>query len=308
VNEGSNAGHFEPLEMWITVPGGTVWAAIHGADRSGTPLLVVHGGPGVPHDYLEPLAALADERPVVFYDQLGCGNSERPQDRSLWTTERAVEELAAVHSTFGCERMHLLGQSWGATLITIYTLDLPSGPRPREVSSLTLSAPFLSASCWMKDQRDRLSTMPPEVRDAVAEAERTGNYQAPAYRAATQLFYHRHVCRIEPWPECLDRTFRSTGPEVYLTMWGHSEFSVTGNLCGLDLVRRLREVAVPTLITCGRYDECSPRTAAWYRDQIPGAELIVFENASHLHHLEVTENYLATVRHFLARVDGKQGT
>ncbi len=290
-------------EMWITVPGGKVWGVLHGADRPGTPVLVVHGGPGVPHDYLESLAALADERPVALYDQLGCGRSERPEDPSLWTVERAVAELAAILSALDFGRVHLMGQSWGATLIVSYVLDPPPSEQAQEVASLILSAPFLSASRWEEDQKTRLAGMSPEVQDAVAEAERGGEYETSAYRAATQAYYHRHVCRMERWPDCLERAFKGVGGQVYGTMWGRSELSVTGNLCDVDLLDRLEELDVSTLITCGRYDECSPDTAALYRDRIRGAKLVVFEEASHLHHLEAAEEYLATVRRFLAGVD-----
>ena len=98
-------------EGYVTVPGGHVWYQVVGADRPGVPLLCLHGGPGMPHDYLEPLADLAASRPVIFYDQLGCGRSDRPADDSLWTTDRFVEELAVVHATLGLERPHLFGNS-----------------------------------------------------------------------------------------------------------------------------------------------------------------------------------------------------
>jgi pimeloyl-ACP methyl ester carboxylesterase len=101
------------VEGHVEVPGGRIWYRIAGADRPGTPVLCLHGGPGMPHDYLEPLEDLAVNRPVVFYDQLGCGRSGRPADDSLWTTDRFVEELAVVHAVLGLKRPHLFGNSWG---------------------------------------------------------------------------------------------------------------------------------------------------------------------------------------------------
>ncbi|MGH2651639.1 MAG: alpha/beta fold hydrolase, partial [Actinomycetota bacterium] len=98
-------------EGTIPVPGGTVWYGTIG--DGGIPLLCLHGGPGMSHDYLDTLADLADRRMVVFYDQLGCGQSERPDDPSLWTIERSVAEVAAVREALGLERMHLFGNSWG---------------------------------------------------------------------------------------------------------------------------------------------------------------------------------------------------
>lgn len=276
----------------ITVPGGKVRAWLHGGDHPGIPLLVLHGGPGAPHDYLEPLAALADERPVLFYDQLGCGASHRPHDRSLWTLERAVEEVTAVRSAFGLEQVHLLGQSWGALLGAAYLLLR----RPAGVASLTLSGPLLSAPRWMEDQRRLLAAMPEDMQLAVTEAEENGNFDAPAYQSAMQAYYKRHLCRLAYWPDCLNRTFEKMGTDVYLTMWGPSEFTATGNLRSVDMTPHLGEIRIPTLITVGRHDEATPETAASFRQQIPGARLAVFEDASHMHHLECTEQYLAALR------------
>ena len=282
-------------ETTITVPGGTVWVEIHGEDAPGIPLLLLHGGPGAPHDYLEPLAALANERPVIFYDQLGCGRSEKPGDRSLWTFERAVEELACVRGALGLGRLHLLGQSWGALLAAGYLL----GKGMTGVTGLILSGPLLSASRWAADQRRLLEGFPDEMRQAVEEAERSGDYDAPAYQAAMQAYYRRHLCRLDPWPDCLNRTFEKMGLDVYMTMWGPSEFTVVGNLREVDIVPRLRALNLPTLITCGEFDEVLPDTAACYRQAIPGARLEVYGGASHVHHLERPGLYLAMVREFM---------
>jgi proline-specific peptidase len=122
-------------EGHVEVPGGRVWYRIIGADRPGVPVLCLHGGPGMPHDYLEPLADLATSRPVIFYDQLGCGRSDRPADDSLWTTDRFVEELAVVRAALGLGRHHLFGNSWGGWLALQYTLD--RGP---DLASLILSS------------------------------------------------------------------------------------------------------------------------------------------------------------------------
>lgn len=285
-------------EMEIAVPGGKVRAWLHGCDRPEVPLLALHGGPGAPHDYLEPLAALAGERPVIFYDQLGCGASERPGDRSLWTLERSIEELAAVRSALGLERLHLLGQSWGALLAATYLLRR----RPEGVASLILSGPLLSAPRWMSDQRRLLAAMPEEIRAAVSEAEQSGNFESPDYQAAMLAYYKRHLCRLEPWPDCLNRTFDGMGTEVYLTMWGPSEFTATGNLRQMDMTPHLGGISIPAMITAGRYDEATPETAAFFQKRVRGSRLVIFEDASHAHHLECASHFLAAVRDFLGGV------
>jgi proline iminopeptidase len=286
-------------EGCIDVTGGRVWFRIVGADRPGTPLLVLHGGPGATHDYLEPLAALAAERPIVFYDQLGCGNSDRPDDPALWTVERYVGEVGEVREALGLSRVHLLGQSWGGGLAAEYVLSAESGG----IESLVLSAPLLDADRWVADQRANLAAFPDGTQEDIREAEASGNFDSPEYQDAMAAYYARHVCRMDPWPECLNRTFEKISLPVYLQMWGPSEFTCTGTLREFSVTGRLADVGVPVLFTCGEHDEASPATMAYFRSQVPGSELKVFNGASHEHHLEETDAYLATVREFLSRVD-----
>jgi proline iminopeptidase len=112
-------------------------------------------------------------------------------------------------------------------------------------------------------------------------------------------YYQRYLCRLDPWPDCLKRSFAGLGMQVYLTMWGPSEFTCTGTLRQADLTPRLPELSVPTLLTCGRHDEATPATVARYCRLIPGARMQIFEDASHNHHLEQPDAYLAAVRNFL---------
>lgn len=282
-------------EGMIAVSGGRVWYRVAGGNAPGIPLLVVHGGPGAPHDYLENLAALADERPVVFYDQLGCGRSDRPDDPSLWRMERFVAELAEVRQALGLSRVNLLGQSWGAMLAVEHLLSGASG-----VERLVLSAPLLSSPLWMADQRALLKSMPPEVQEAVTAAESEGNFDTSAYQDAMTAYYQRHLCQLDPWPDCLQRTFEGLSMQVYLTMWGPSEFTCTGSLQQADLTQRLSEIPVPTLFTCGSHDEARPETVARFRDLVPGSHLVILGHASHEHHLEQADEYLSAVRNFLA--------
>jgi proline iminopeptidase len=292
-------------ERRLEVPGGRVWSRRVGSGPTGLvsggglPLLVLHGGPGAPHHYLEPLAALADERPVIFYDQLGCGESERPDDSSLWTVERFVEEVAAVREALGLQRMHLLGQSWGSTLAVNYVARVPD----HGVAGMVLSGPFLSSSRWEADQRAHLAAMPGAVQAAVADAEASGDFDAPAYQDAMMSFYQRHVCRLDPWPDCLNEAFQNMGMDVYMKMWGPSEFTCTGTLRGAEFTGLLPRIEQPTLLTCGCFDEATPETTAWYHSLIPEAEMRVFEDASHNHHLEHPAEYLDLVRAFLRKHD-----
>jgi proline-specific peptidase len=287
------------VEGHIEVPGGRVWYRIAGADRPGTPLLCLHGGPGMPHDYLEPLEDLATNRPVVFYDQLGCGRSDRPADDSLWTAERFVEELAMVRAALGLERPHLFGNSWGGWLALQYTLD-----RRPQLASLILSSCPPSVPRWIADCAQLRAELDESVRDVLDRHETGGYFSCPEYQWAITQFYRRHLCRQDPWPACVERTFAGLGADVYLTMWGPSEFGpVTGRLRDWDVTDRLPEIQVPALVTGGRYDEARPAHVSVLADQIPQAELAIFENSSHMAFVEERQQYIQVVEDFLARTE-----
>ena len=262
------------------------------------PLLTLHGGPGVPSAYLATLAGLADERPVIFFDQLGCGNSDRPDDPSLWTTERSVAEVHAVVAALGLERFHLLGQSWGTMLAVDYLLSQPSG-----VLSVTLASPALSIPRWAADARAYVRAMPDDVRAAIEANEAAGTTDSPEYLAAVDAFYRRHVCRMDPWPEPMTTALATMSQKVYNTMWGPSEFHATGSLRDYDRTDRLGEIEMPTLFTCGRFDEATPEATAWYASLVPDARMAIFEESAHLPHLEEEEAYLAALKAFLREVD-----
>lgn len=289
-------------EGFIQTPDGKVWYRIVCAGSAGIPLLVLHGGPGFPHDYLEPLEALADERPVIFYDQLGCGRSDRPDDPALWTLERYVDEVAAVRAALGLKTVHLLGQSWGTMLAVAYLSRFGQ----TGVVSLVLSAPYISTPRWIADQRAYLAEMPASVQEAVRTHEASGDYAAPAYLDAVDAFYREHLCRLDTWPDCLLRAMEGAGTAIYETMWGPSEFTVTGTLLTTDLSSQLASLTIPVLFTCGGYDEATPATTRFYQELTPGAAMLVFAGASHQHHLEQPEQYLAAVRRFLAASEEKR--
>ncbi len=288
-------------EGFIEVRGGKVWYRIAGVHQKGTPLLVLHGGPGAPHDYLEPLEPLSDERPVVFYDQLGCGNSDRPRDKSLWTVGRFVDELAQVREALRLDKVHILGQSWGALLAVDYLLT----KKPGGVASLTLSGPLVSSARFAADAKALVNDLPVEMQKAVHDGEASGDFNSPEYQAAMMTYYRKHVCRLDPWPDCLNRAFEKLGQDVYRHMWGPSEFTVTGTLKTYDRTQQLNEIAVPTLFTAGRYDEVSPETIRYYQGMLPGSELVIFEGASHMHHMEKQDQYLNVLRDFLRRAERK---
>ena len=284
-------------EGFIDVPGGKVFYQIFGADKKGTPLLTLHGGPGAPHYMLLSLSSLADERPVIFYDQLGCGKSDHPNDKSLWTVERFIEELDIVKRSLGYKEYHILGASWGTMLAASYMIV----KKPLDVKSLIFSGPFLSIPMWDADQREYIQQLPPETRDFIVDCEAREDYSNEQYQNAVTVYYKKHLCRLDPWPDDLNRTLSEMGTDVYLTMWGPSEFTDTGTLKGKDVTPRLKEINVPVLIMCGEHDEATPKTSLYYKGMFKNAELAVINNASHAHLLERPDVCSLIISDFLHR-------
>jgi proline iminopeptidase len=285
-------------EGTIPAPGGNVWYRTVG--EGGVPLLCLHGGPGMSHDYIATLGDLADRRKVVFYDQLGCGKSDRPDDPALWTIERSVAEVEAVREALGLTRFHLFGNSWGGWLAAQYVLD-----RQPDLVSLTISSSPPSVERCVREMNELRRQLPADVQKVLDDHEARQFFQCPEYTAAIMVFYKRHLCRLEPWPEGVEQALGpGFGAGPYMTMWGPSEFGpVIGNLNGWDITDRLREIRVPTLLTVGRYDEMWPSHMADMQVGIPGSELVVFEQSSHMAFQEEREAYMATMNRFLDRAE-----
>ena len=265
----------------------------------GIPLLTLHGGPGAGHDYLEPLEGLTNDRPVIFYDQLGCGRSDQPDNRSLWRIERFVAEVDTVRRALGLEKIHLLGQSWGGWLAIEYMLSRPQG-----VVSLILASTSASLPQFVAETTRLKTELPLEIYQTLQRYETAGDYHHPDYEAAVLEFYKRHVCRLDPWPEPLLRTVANlNGNAVYETMNGPNEFIVIGNLKNWDSTDRLGEITVPTLITVGRYDELTPACAETLHRGIPNSRMVIFEESAHLAHLEEADTYLQVIADFMENTE-----
>ena len=168
-----------------------------------TPILVLHGGPGIAHDYLEGLSKLGTDRQVIFYDQLGAGKSDRPNDESLWTIERYTKELEEVRHLLGLEQVILYGASGGTMLAVDYLLGLPVGVR-----AALLSNPCLSAALWRQDTLRLLRQFPETIRNAIARHEAAGTTDSTEYQDAILQFVRKHICRIDPTPEVILRNAR----------------------------------------------------------------------------------------------------
>jgi len=288
-------------EGYITFNDYNIWYRIvgEGEEPGKLPLLCLHGGPGTPHDYLEPLEAMAKTgRRVIFYDQLGCGNSDQPRDISLWTVSLFLEELAVVREALGLDSLHILGQSWGGMLAMEYALTKPSG-----IASLILANSPASMVQWVSEANRLRGELPDDIQKTLLFHEEAGTTDDPAYQEAMMEFYRRHLCRLEMWPDCINRTFAkmAENSEVYMTMVGPSEFFVTGTLKEWDITDRLGEIEFPTLVLSGRYDEATPLIAETVHNGIKGSEWVLFENSAHMTHIEENQKYLEVLTDFLER-------
>ena len=272
-----------------------VWTRSLGGDAADAapPLLVLHGGPGVPHDYLENLEALASPRQkVVFYDQLGCGRSDRPDAPARWQLPRFVAEIDRVRDGLGLDRVVLLGQSWGGMLAIEYLLGRPSGVAGLILSNSTASAPLFAA-----EARRLLTLLPAEIQETVRRCEVEQAFESADYQAAMMAFYVRHVIRV-PMPAFVARSFAAVG-QPYFVMWGKSEFTVTGNLRTWDRTGRLGEIALPVLLISGEHDESTPLVNQRLKDGLPDARWHLLQGCSHLSHVEAPETYFGLVKGFL---------
>jgi proline-specific peptidase len=283
-------------EGYVDYRGYRTWYRIVGdLESDATPLLALHGGPGSTHHYFAPLERLADERPVVVYDQLGCGASDRPTDIE-WTVELFRDEVAAVREELGLERIHLLGTSWGGMLAQEHFFSGASG-----IQSLVLSSTLASVDQWAAEQRRLVRELPAPLVDVFERLDRAGNYDDPEYQRIEELYFDRHFYR-GPKPRAeLERMNAERAPDVYAAMQGPNEWTVTGRLRGWDVRDRLREIDVPTLVVRGRYDMCTASIAETLVEGIPNAREVVLEHSSHTPVLEETERYLEVVAAFLAR-------
>ena len=280
------------------------WYRITGDLASGkAPLVVLHGGPGMAHNYLLSLTALAQGgRAVIHYDQVGVGQSSHlPQaEREFWRVELFVDELDNLLRHLGIERQyHLLGQSWGGMLGAEHAVLRPAGLR-----SLVLANSPASMALWVQEANKLRALLPPEVQGTLLRHEAAGTTDTTEYEEAVRVFYDRHLCRIA-WPPEVEASFAAmqADPTVYHTMNGPSEFHCIGTIRNWSIVDRLDQIRVPTLLVSGRHDEATETVVQPFADRIADVRWRIFEQSSHLPHVEETAAFMETVGGFIAAYD-----
>jgi L-proline amide hydrolase len=281
------------------------WYRVSGAlDGAKPPLVVLHGGPGCTHDYVDSLKGLAGGgRAVIHYDQLGNGRSTHLRDKGadFWTVSLFLDELDNLLRTLGIGgSYHLLGQSWGGMLAAEHAVRAPAGLR-----GLVLANSPASMETWAAEANRLREALPRDVQAILLRHEAAGSTTSPEYQAAARVFSDRHVCRVVPNPPEVARTFAAIDedPTVYFTMNGPTEFHVIGTLKTWSIIDRLDRIAAPTLLISGYFDEATPATVQPYMARIRDVRWQKFPNSSHMPHVEETERCLAAVGAFLAEHD-----
>jgi proline iminopeptidase len=269
------------------------------------PVLTLHGGPGFPHFYFECFEDFLPQAGIRFwyYDQLGCGFSDRPDDPSLWTVDRYREEVEQVRAALGLERFILYGQSWGGMLALEYALAHPEPLCGLVVSNMTASMPSYVEYVGLLRR-----AVPPEADAPMRVFEDREDYLDPVYQQLLMThLYARHLCRLDSWPEPAMRSFLAMNTQIYNTMQGPSEFTVTGNLKDWNRWGDLHRITVPTLLLVGRYDTMAVADVARMGSLIPDASVVVCENGSHLAMYDDQEAYFRALIPFLRESHARHG-
>jgi proline-specific peptidase len=286
-------------EGTIPFKGYHTWYRRVGSSGPGkTPLLALHGGPGFPHTYLQSLDDLAgDGREVIYYDQIGCGNSPGPGDPDFYSMELFEEELSNVIDKLGLKEVHILGQSWGGMLLMDYMIT----KKPRGVKSIVVSSSPASVPLFESEINRLVQWLPPDAVAAIEKGIREKKYDDPEFLAASDIYYSRHVVNLDPLPDYVAYAFENHS-NVYVIMQGYTEFMFIGKLKGWDVSDRLREITVPALLLSGVSDEVTPLLVKQEYDRMPNAEWHLLPG-THLIHVEQRDTYNRLVGEFLCRQD-----
>jgi proline iminopeptidase len=290
-------------EGYVAVEGGNIWYKIVGKEKKGIPLLILHGGPGGRSCGMIPgFSLLATDRPVIFYDQLGSGNSDRPADTTLWNTERFVNEIDYLRSALNLDELHILGHSCGSTFLIEYLIT----KRPKGINSVIFASPMISTPDWIADAKLLLSQLPNSVKDTIYKYEKLNNYTAPAYLAATDSFYARHLVRKQwPYKSASCENAGISNDTIYNYMWGPTEFNATGTLLNFDRTSDLDKIKEPILFVTGEYDEARPETIFRYQKLCKNAVVAIIDGAAHSTMIDQPGKLAKVIKQFLDDVESK---
>lgn len=276
----------------------TYYRIVDGGNK--TPIILIHGGPGSTHNYMELLDDISKTgRKVVTYDQLGCGNSYLDGHPELWNAKTWIQELIQLRSFLHLDECYLLGQSWGGMLIIQYMIE----NQPVGIKGIVLSSTLPSASLWAHEQHRLIHFMSQEDQEAIRFAEKNNIWNNPEYLKANEKFMKLHCADIQPnAPECLTRK-KKTGNEPYLYGWGPNEYNPTGSLKNFEYTDQLYKITVPTMVMSGTNDLCTPLIAKTMYDNIPHAKWELFDGARHMCFAEQNDKYCNLLTKWLQEIE-----
>ena len=266
------------------------------------PLLCLHGGPGSTHNYFEVFDELAktDDRQIIMYDQLGCGNSYLEGHPELWNQNTWLDELEALREHLQLTNCHIVGQSWGGMMQIAYAIDR----KPKGIASYIISSGHPSSALWKREGMRRIKMMPEHMQEAIYKAIETDTYTDEAYLLAVNE-YMRRYCNpriTSDTPACITNP-RRQGKEAYLYGWGPNEFCPTGSLKDFEYVDRLGEIEIPSLICSGIQDLCSPLIAKTMHDGIANSQWILYEHSHHVCYIDDNEKYMRDIAAWMNKHD-----
>ncbi|MBK6389158.1 MAG: proline iminopeptidase-family hydrolase [Saprospiraceae bacterium] len=267
-------------------------------------VLLLHGGPGSTHEYWECAESFFPREGIEFilYDQLGSHYSDQPMDSSLWTNERFVEEVEQVRQALKLDEnnFYLVGHSWGGILAMDYALKYQ-----QHIKGLIISNMMSDCVAYDRYAADVLSKqMDPIVLDSIMLLESQGKYSDPRYMGLLlPHFYKKHLCRLDEWPDPVNRNFAHTNSQVYVLMQGPSEFGISGRLENWDRSKELKNINVPTLVIGATHDTMDPEHMKWMSTQFPNGRFLLCPNGSHMAMWDDQEVYFKGLISFLKEVD-----
>jgi proline iminopeptidase len=265
-------------------------------------LLLLNGGPGATHEYFECMESFlpAEGIEFIYYDQLGCGLSDNPNDTSFWDLSRYVEEVEQIRKALDLtkDNFYLLGHSWGGILAAEYALKYQ-----QHLKGLIISNMMMDAVAYGKYADDVLSKqMDPKVLDTIRLIEKTKDFSNPKYMELLMPnYYMQHVLRapLDKWPEPVNRSLGKTNQSLYVTMQGPSEFGIAGKLASWDVTKRLPELKIPVLSIGGKFDTMDPEHMKWIAGQVGQGAYLICPQGSHMSMYDDQEVYMKGLIKFL---------
>jgi len=269
-------------------------------------VLLLNGGPGATHEYFECFESFfpAEGIEFIYYDQLGCGNSDNPNDTSMWDLPRYVEEVEKVRQALNLDKdnFYLLGHSWGGILALEYALKYQDHLKGLIISNMVASIP-----AYGKYAENVLAKqLKPEVLAEIRALEAKSDYANPRYMELLMPnFYAEHICRIplDQWPEPVNRSFAKMNQSLYVTMQGPSEFGVSGKLIKWDRVADLKKLSVPTLAIGAKHDTMDAKEMEMISEKAQNGSYLYCPNGSHMSMYDDQENYFKGLISFIKGVD-----